>query len=253
MENAGLFHGESRKIILGSPTLQTSSRRICIPITMPLTGESMAGLPDWLSDAYVAVAKTFTEVSPSVSQITDLTLSFLTQGDKGETLFDNPNARVRNAEIRKFTIKRAGSPEDPEVELHFKAYIPFGRKFWAWIGEMAGEEVHMAFPSSLGEVAPAEEPVQSGTLAFDPGAAAEGGEDVDQPVEDMAALELEPGPAPVHVAKEPTRTHAVPGKGGKSGPKDLEAEHAKQVSRPRGRPPKIHPPARTPADPLTVN
>jgi hypothetical protein len=144
MENqSGFFRGASRLITLGSPTLQVSNRRICIPIKMPLNGEDSTDMPDWLCSAYAAVSKSFTEVSPNILQLTDLTLAFKAEKQDGK-LFESPNAKVSSAEIRKFKVMRVGSPDDPQVELHFKVYIAFNRKFWAWIGEMAGEEAALA-------------------------------------------------------------------------------------------------------------
>lgn len=144
------FPGSNRKVILGSPTLQTTSRRVCIPIRMPLTGESFQGMPDWIGTAYEAVSRYLTEASPDVQQVADVTLGFYNDKPTGE-LFAPPSAKVPSSEIKNFSVTRVGDPDgDPEVELQFKAFIPFSRDFWNWIGEMAGKEVYMAFPSSLG-------------------------------------------------------------------------------------------------------
>lgn len=188
----GFFPGASRRVILGSPTLQTSNRRICIPIRMPLDEDGFAGMPDWISDAYSAVYKSFTKVSPEVEQIADVTLAFANDKPKGE-LFAPPSSRVNQAELRGFSVVRTDDPADPEIELQFKAFAPYSRAFWAWIGEMAGKEVYMAFPASLGVVKD-EGPVT--------------------------------GELPLAEAKEPVEKAAK-----KSGPKDLAAEHLKHVGK----------------------
>lgn len=149
MESTTFFSGSNRRVTLGSPTLQTTSRRICIPIRMPLTGESFVSMPEWVGEAYEAVSKYLTEASPQVQQIADLMLAFHNDAPKDE-LFAPPSAKAPGCELKAFSVTRVDDPdEDPEVELQFKAYIPFTRGFWSWIGEMAGHEVYMAFPSSL--------------------------------------------------------------------------------------------------------
>lgn len=150
METATFFSGSNRRVILGSPTLQTTSRRVCIPIRMPLTGESFVSMPDWVGEAFEAVSNYLTEASPQIQQVADLMLAFHNDAPKGE-LFAPPSAKAPGCELKSFSVTRVDDPDDdPEVELQFKAYIPFTRDIWTWIGEMAGHEVYMAFPSSLG-------------------------------------------------------------------------------------------------------
>lgn len=156
---ATFFQGANRRVTIGSPTKQCSNGRIVFPIKMPLSGESFIGMPDWVGTGYTAVAQNFTEVDPEVQQVSDITLAFSNDKPAGE-LFEPPSAKVPGAELKVFKIKRTEDPDDPEVELHFKAFAPFTRDFWAWIGEMTGKEVYMAFPSSLGgtvKAAPAEQ------------------------------------------------------------------------------------------------
>ncbi len=149
MESTTFFPGANRRVTLGSPTKQCSNGRIVFAVRMPLTGESFASLPDWVSSGFEAVSKAFMEVNPEVQEVSDLALAFSNDAPKGE-LFALPSARLPGASLKGFKIVRAGEPDDPEIELHFKAYGPFTRDFWAWIGEMAGHEVYMAFPSTVG-------------------------------------------------------------------------------------------------------
>jgi len=148
MEQATFFPGANRRVTIGSPTKQCSNGRIVFGVVMPLTGESFASLPEWVGKGYEAVAGAFNEVNPEVQEVSDLSLAFSNDKPAGE-LFAPPSARLLGASLKGFRIVRAGDPDDPEVELHFKAYGPFTRDFWAWIGEMAGHEVYMAFPATI--------------------------------------------------------------------------------------------------------
>lgn len=154
----------NHRVLLGSPTKQITSNRILIPIRMPLTGESLSKLPDWVGEAYEAVSKYLSEASPEVQQVADLQLAFSNDKPEGE-LFAHPSAKASSAELKSFSVTRVEDPDDdPVVELQFKVYVPFARDFWRWIGEMAGKEVYMAFPKSLANGA---KPAQSGSLLDD--------------------------------------------------------------------------------------
>lgn len=143
------FSGAQRRVKIGSPTKQSSNGRIIFPIQMPLGEDSLAKLPDWVSEGYSAVAKQFTEVDPQVQQIPGITIAFW--NDTPESgLFPAPNVKVPDAELKGFVIKRVGEEDDPGIELQFKVYATFNRELWAWLGEMAGEDVQMAFPSTVG-------------------------------------------------------------------------------------------------------
>lgn len=178
-QTATFFPGSNRRVILGSPTKHITSNRICIPIRMPLTGESVVGMPGWVAEAFYAVSKFAKEMSPEVSQVSDISLAFANEGKQKTTgeLFENPNAKAPNSEMKNFTVLRVGDPDgDPEVELQFKAYMPFARELWRWVGEMGGKEVYMAFPSTTGKAVSivkaddqAKLPIESGTaLPADP-------------------------------------------------------------------------------------
>lgn len=143
------FAGAQRRVAIGSPTKQCSNGRIVFPVQMPLGENSLAHLPDWVTEGYDAVAKQFTEVDPQVQQIAGISVAFWNETpDNG--LFAAPNVKVPDAELRGFVIKRVGDEGDPDIELQFKVYCAFNRELWAWLGEMAGEDVQMAFPSTVG-------------------------------------------------------------------------------------------------------
>lgn len=150
MEATTFFPGASRRCTLGPITLQKDRKIKCTAIRMILTGESMQSMPDWLGEAYTAVAQIFTEVEPEIQQISDIpiVLSNFAPGHKPSTeLFEHPSAKAPNSELRKLTVLRIGDSEDPEVTLQFNLYSPFSRELWRWLGEMGGQEVHMAFAS----------------------------------------------------------------------------------------------------------
>lgn len=150
MEAMTFFPGTSRRCVLGSVTLQKDRKIKCTAIRMLLTGESMQSMPDWLGEAYSAVAQNFTEVEPEIQQISDIAIVFsnFAPGQTPSTeLFEGPAAGAPNSEIRKLSVLRTGDSEDKEVTLQFNLYSPFSRDLWRWLGEMGGQEIHMAFPS----------------------------------------------------------------------------------------------------------
>ena len=120
-----IFSGADQRVILGSPTLQATNRRIALPIRMPLTGETFGAMPDWVGTAYQAVSRYLTEASPEVQQIAGLTLAFYNEKREGE-MFSGPSAKAPGCELKAFSVTRVGDPDgEPEVELQFKAYIPY--------------------------------------------------------------------------------------------------------------------------------
>jgi hypothetical protein len=150
MEATTFFPGTSRKCVLGSVTLQKDRKIKCTAIRMLLTGESMQSMPDWLGEAYSAVAQNFAEVEPEIQQISDLAIVFsnFAPGQAPATdLFEGPAASAPASEIRKLSVLRTGESENKEVTLQFNLYSPFSRDLWRWLGEMGGQEIHIAFPS----------------------------------------------------------------------------------------------------------
>jgi hypothetical protein len=149
MEQQNFFPSTNRRVIIGSPTKQSTTGRICVPIHMPLTGESLVAAPDWVGECYEAVSQFASDMTPEIEQIADITVAFANDKPKGQ-LFADPSAKVPSAELKAFSVQRCGEDEQPDVELVFKLYANFSRDFWVWLGEMAGKEVYMAFPKSLG-------------------------------------------------------------------------------------------------------
>ena len=242
MQSDSFFPGTHRRITIGSPTKQCSIGRIVFPISMPLSGESFVGMPDWIGAGFRAVTDSFTEVEPEIQQVSDLVLAFHNDKPAGE-LFAPPSAKVPGSELKGFKITRVGDPEDQEIELQFKAFAPFTRDFWAWIGEMAGKEVYMAFPSSLsgrvvavsgpklplGEDSPAGEAADATeasaeALPADPSLTEELGPEFESQVRESMGAK----------AAGPRMVDARPGreaKPKKSGPAELRAHHDKVTGR----------------------
>ena len=208
MESQNFFPSSNRRVLIGSPTKQATTGRICVPIRMPLSGESVIAMPDWVGTAFEAVSKYLNEATPEVEQISDLTVAFLNSKPKNDTLFENPSARIPAAELRGFSVVRAGEAEDPDVELTFKLYAPFSRDFWKWLGEMAGAEVYMAFPRSLGQGVAVQPPTAK--LIVDQ-------EATEQEKEAIAGDNNPPAD------ETPRKSRAV-----KSGPKELAKFHSEQ-------------------------
>lgn len=246
---ATFFPGANRRVTLGSPTKQCSNGRIVFAVQMPLTGESFASLPDWVGSGYEAVSKVFMEVNPEVQEVSDITLAFSNDAPKGE-LFAPPSAKLPGASLKGFKIIRAGEPDDPEIELHFKVYGPFTRAFWAWVGEMAGNEVYMAFPSTVGgtvtvaktaaaddeelDLEPDAGEIESlsGDIPEDPSLEEEFGEEYEDQVRKSMGAPEPFGDKPRLVDARETGAER---KTRKSGPKELKAFHEKQVeSKPKG-------------------
>ena len=206
------------RVILGSVTKQSSNGRIVVSMRMPLTGESLSKLPDWLARGYEAVAKQFTEVDPDVQAMEDLAIAFTNERKSGE-LFAKRAAKVASATLRSFKIVRAGKPDDPEVELHFKLYCAFARDFWAWAGEMSAAEVYMTFPAGQ----PAQEPAaETADLPLEQAAAEL---PATEPSMEEATGEAEP-PTPINSGRKAPGKKPGPKK---SGPRDLARQHAAQL------------------------
>ena len=219
METQTFFPSANRRVIIGSPTKQATTGRILVPIRMPLTGESLASAPDWIGTAYEAVSQYLSEATPEVEQIADITVAFANDKPKGR-LFADPSAKVPSAELKAFCVQRCGEEEDPDVELIFKLYAAFSREFWAWLGEMAGKEVYMAFPKTLGgSMAPSNEGEKQEVLVMPPSKAET----------EALAADKKPEDVPGTPEFENGVRASITGKGKKSGPKDLAAFHAKQV------------------------
>ena len=218
-------------VILGSVTKQHSNGRIVVQMRMPLNAEALGTMPDWAARGYEDVSKKYTDVDPEVQEMSDLAIAFTSENKPGE-LFSKRAMKVSSASLKGFKITRVGKPDAPEVELQFKLYLSFARAFWAWVGEMAGEEVYMTFPTGVSARQPTlDEPQLPLQAAEDDGAP-------DDPAEADAAPAAQPAAAG-DTAEQPGRqrrptpttsrkSHAPPGK--KSGPKDLQRWHEKQVA-----------------------
>ena len=214
-----------QRVILGSVTKQSSNGRIVVSMRMPLTGESMGTLPDWVARAYEDVSKKYSDVEPEVQEMSDLAIAFANDNQAG-VMFAKRAVKIASASLRGFKVTRVGKPDEPEVELQFKLYLSFAREFWAWAGEMSGEEVYMSFPGPKPEAGPvaesAELPLEA--LPVEPGAASAL---PSLPSLEDATGEKEPGPDPGPAGKR--KKPGKPPKAGKGSPSNLREFHQKEV------------------------
>jgi hypothetical protein len=209
-------------VILGSVTKQSSNGRIVVQMRMPLTGDNLGTLPDWVARAYEDVSKKYSDVEPEVQEMSDLAIAFSNDKQEG-VMFAKRAVKVASASLRGFKVTRTGKPDDPAIELQFKLYLSFAREFWAWAGEMAGEDVYMTFPAPKPEQGPVAEtadlPLEGATAESDAPETAMPAE----PSLEAATGEAEP-PKDTGPAKK-----EKPDKKAKSGPSNLREFHGKEV------------------------
>ena len=164
MQSTTFFPGTARRATVTSPTLlvgKNKTRKIRLYVTMPLSGEAVMGMPNWLSEAYTAVAQHFNEIKPEIESISDISVHFSNLGNEPDgELFDSLEIKVPGAELKKFSVCRIGDAEEPDVALKMTAYAAFSRALWQWLGELAGDPVRMSFPSGHAsiEIASADKP-----------------------------------------------------------------------------------------------
>jgi hypothetical protein len=208
-------------VILGSVTKQSSNGRIVVQMRMPLTGESLGTLPDWVARAYEDVSKKYSDVEPEVQEMSDLAIAFSNDKQEGQ-MFAKRAVKITSASLRGFKVTRTGKPDNPEVELQFKLYLSFAREFWAWAGEMSGDDVFMTFPAPKADEGPVAETAQ---LPLD--------DKLDGVDAGVATLDETPSLEEATGEREPTSIDSGPKSRKKSGPKELQAEHEKQAGRGR--------------------
>lgn len=148
---SSFFPGSIRRVTLGPPAMligANKSRAIKVLVKMPLSGQNMQGMPEWLGEAYTSVSKHCLKLSPEVQALSDVSVAFVSEEKANGELFDKPTVQVPSSQIKKIEVVRAGDADEPDIELHFALYASFSRDLWRWTGEMAGNEVKMAFASS---------------------------------------------------------------------------------------------------------
>jgi len=214
-----------QRVILGSVTKQSSNGRIVVQMRMPLTGESLDTLPNWVARAYEDVSKKYSDVEPEVQEMSDLAIAFSNDKKTGE-LFAKRAVKIASARLAGFKVTRVGKPDNPDVELQFKLYLSFAREFWAWAGEMSGDEVYMTFPAGSPEEARAAE---TGDLPLEAAA--------DEPGAPETAVPATPSLQEATGEAEPAKDTgpAKEGKPGKKakpkgGPGNLREFHQKEVA-----------------------
>lgn len=139
----GRNRGNERKIILSSATLlvgkaPTKTKRIKLKVRMPLTGQKVAGTPEWIANAMTFVGQSHDIVTPQVD------LSGFDVAFSDDTLFEAKATAVKS-QLRKFTILETGDSESPDIEMQFSIYAPFSTELWKFCGQMGGEEFWAKF------------------------------------------------------------------------------------------------------------
>jgi hypothetical protein len=225
VENKQILGTSLQRVILGSVTKQSSNGRIVVQMRMPLDADSLGTLPDWAARAYEDVSEKYTDVDPEVQEMSDLAIAFSNDNNAG-VMFAKRAVKVASASLRGFKVTRVGKPDEPEVELQFKLYLQFAREFWAWAGEMAGEEVYMTFPTPKADQGPvaqtAELPLQAAEAAEEPRTALPA-----LPTLQEATGEAEPAPDTGPARKPKAGKAKTPGK--KSDASNLREFHQKEV------------------------
>jgi hypothetical protein len=139
-----------RKVIVSSPVgLQgkapTKDKRIKLKVQMPLSGQKMVGMPEWMINAYDFVSNNHDTVTPEL-QFRGFDLEFSSQNLFGANAIKAPKAQMKS-----FEITEAGDSENPEIVLNFLVYAPFSTKLWEWLGQMYGDDIWCKFVQSVEE------------------------------------------------------------------------------------------------------
>lgn len=114
------------------------AKRLKLSLSMPLSGRSLVGMPEWLGNAYEFVSKTHDTVNVSIEfAAANLELS-------SDDLFSKP-AKAPKTKLSKFSIVTVGDKENPDVEAQFVAHVQFSRDFHKWCGEYVGDLVWSRF------------------------------------------------------------------------------------------------------------
>jgi hypothetical protein len=116
-------------------------KRVLINFTIPLTGESLVGIPDFVNDAFVAIEKQGNPIEGITleTEIEGVTLEF----------FDTPEAKRRcymltAATLRKFTLHR----KDEQTVLSFNTTIPRPIEIYEWLDKYEGCDVFISFDAT---------------------------------------------------------------------------------------------------------
>lgn len=144
----------SYAVLVGkAPTKQKRIKMLC---TMPLTGQTLTGFPEWLADARDFVMKN----GECIHAMQSINFVNVTMSD--ELLFGPTPIEAPKCKLSHMTIENMGNGEDPTTVLKFQIMAPFSTDLNRWCGQMAGEE----FSSSY-EVTEAPEEDENLTLTGD--------------------------------------------------------------------------------------
>lgn len=133
------FPGSRREFRLDSyQLLDNGDKRNKLQVEMPITGKSVVGMPDWVSDPY-------TEMGKNTSKTGRLNIEVMCEGMTMD-IYSTEKIRKRahsstGVRITNFALVATGEGEDREVSLHAVIYMPGNIEIhqWAW------DHIHMTF------------------------------------------------------------------------------------------------------------
>lgn len=120
---------------------QETEKRVLINFTIPLSGESLVGIPDFVNDAFVAIEKQSNPIEGITldTEIEGVTLEF----------FDTPEAKRRcymltAATLRKFTLSR----REEITVLSFNTTVPRPIEIYDWLHKYEGCDCFISFDAT---------------------------------------------------------------------------------------------------------
>jgi hypothetical protein len=117
---------------------KNEEKQIKLLLSMPLTGQALVGMPQWMHNAHEAVC----------NGVSSATVDCKFEGMNIDVFATDQSDRDRQlpaCQLKKFAAVTKGDPEIPEVDLLFVAYAPFSREAWAWAGEIVGMSFFVKF------------------------------------------------------------------------------------------------------------
>lgn len=143
-------------ILVGASTLnREEEKRVKLALRIPLTGQTLQGMPAWMGDAHDAVARTVTSATLDVSY-KGMNINVFSTDQAADRELQIPSAT-----LGKFNVSRSGDSENPDVDLNFVAIAPFNTRFWKWAGDMTGYHFFVKFEAAQRELGVAASPAKA--------------------------------------------------------------------------------------------
>lgn len=146
------FPKKRRRLDLLKPTLKRNAqneKRITMLMSMPLEGENLVGIPDYIDAAFSAVGKENSAVMDASvgTELDAMNVRFyqLSEKDSPEKAVD---MKLMGALVSGFVVSRRVSKGDTpknDVTLDFKVTVPYRPAIWGWAGDAAGNTMFAEF------------------------------------------------------------------------------------------------------------